>query len=106
MIVENEQEIKSLRGGMKCFMQVDFDHLLRKLLSRDEFIQALRGILTLVINYGVGRGMRMGRTEPQFQKALRRVSNFVPGAKTELDKAIAAFPSMDFPFLWKFYSRP
>ncbi|GKB74413.1 hypothetical protein Tco_0935825 [Tanacetum coccineum] len=45
----------------------------------------------------VERGMCMGRTDAQFQVALHRVSNFIPGAKTGHTRLLLLF------LLWIFY---
>ncbi|GKC69196.1 hypothetical protein Tco_1115079, partial [Tanacetum coccineum] len=87
MAADGEERIKSLHDGVTYFLRVDFDHLFRKLLTSDEFNLALGNILTLAINSGVEREMCMGRNEAQFQKALRRLSNFIlRSAKNTLDE--------------------
>nr|GEX71878.1 hypothetical protein [Tanacetum cinerariifolium] len=73
----------------------------RWLLTSDEFNVALARILTLGINTSVDKGRRMGRIDTQFQKALQRVSNVVPGPQANFDKAVVAFPSANFPFVLK-----
>nr|GEZ57232.1 hypothetical protein [Tanacetum cinerariifolium] len=55
-------EQENLQNDVTRFLRVDLDHLVRKLLTSDEFNVAFANILTLAINFGVERGMRMGRT--------------------------------------------
>nr|GEZ64676.1 hypothetical protein [Tanacetum cinerariifolium] len=75
--------------------------LVRKLLSSDEFHVALARVASLGINYDVGRGLRMGRTDVEFEVAVQKVSNFRVGAKANFDKALDDFPTTPFPFLSK-----
>ncbi|GKC33330.1 hypothetical protein Tco_1040624 [Tanacetum coccineum] len=75
--------------------------LVRKLLSSDEFHAALACVASLGINYGVERGLRMGRTDVEFEAAIQKVSNFYVGAKADFDKAVVDFPTTPFPFLNK-----
>nr|GEW16293.1 hypothetical protein [Tanacetum cinerariifolium] len=45
--------------------------------------------------------MRMGRSDVQFQKALQKVLNVVPGAKAEFDTTVVELPSTKISFLVK-----
>ncbi|GJX37306.1 hypothetical protein Tco_0250609 [Tanacetum coccineum] len=65
------------------FVGFDVDSLVRRLLSSDEFNATLSPILSLAITFGVERGLRMGRTDAEF------------------NKVVAALPSAYFPFLAK-----
>ncbi|GJZ53433.1 hypothetical protein Tco_0608318 [Tanacetum coccineum] len=49
----------------------------------------------------VRRGLRMGRTNADFEAAARKVSNFRVGAQADFNKALVAFPTTLFPFLGK-----
>ncbi|GKE12996.1 hypothetical protein Tco_1416547 [Tanacetum coccineum] len=99
------QGYKDATDGLKAeiirFFGSDVRCLLRKLLSSDEFNAALAHVSTLGITSGVERGLRMGRTDAEFEVAAQNVSNFFVGAKAEFNKALAVFPSTLFPFLKK-----
>ncbi|GJQ97445.1 hypothetical protein Tco_0008584 [Tanacetum coccineum] len=47
------------------------------------------------------RGLRMGRTDVEFEAAVQKVSNFRVGTKADFDKALVDFPTTPFPFLNK-----
>ncbi|GJW57778.1 hypothetical protein Tco_0104509 [Tanacetum coccineum] len=70
-------------------------------LENDEFYTALACVASLGINYGVERGLRMGRTDVEFEAAAQKVYNFHVGAKDDFDKALDDFPTTPFPFLSK-----
>ncbi|GJW18256.1 reverse transcriptase domain-containing protein [Tanacetum coccineum] len=74
---------------------------LERLLSSDEFHAALAHVVSIGINYGVERGLRMGRTNADFEAAAKKVSNFHIGAEADCNKAFVAFPTTPFPFLDK-----
>ncbi|GKE82426.1 hypothetical protein Tco_1552426, partial [Tanacetum coccineum] len=78
--------------------------LVRKLLSSDEFHAALAHVASLGINYGVERGLRIGRTDVEFEVAVQKVYNFRVGAKADFDKALDDFPTTPFPFLSRIVS--
>ncbi|GKA05175.1 hypothetical protein Tco_0684295 [Tanacetum coccineum] len=73
--------------------------IVKELLSSDEFHADLARVASLGINYGVERGLRMGRTDVEFEAAVQKVSNFHVGAKADFDKALVDFPTTPFPFL-------
>ncbi|GJY79044.1 hypothetical protein Tco_0484845 [Tanacetum coccineum] len=75
--------------------------LVRRLLSSDEFHVALSHVESLGINYGIERGLRMGRTNTDFEMAVQKVSNFQVAAKADFDKSLVDFPTTPFPFLGK-----
>nr|GEZ27049.1 hypothetical protein [Tanacetum cinerariifolium] len=83
------------------FVGSGVESLFRKLLSSDEFHAALARVASLGINHGVERGIRMGRTDVEFEAAAQKVSNFHVGAKADFDKALVYFPTTPFPFLIK-----
>ncbi|GKC34025.1 hypothetical protein Tco_1046409 [Tanacetum coccineum] len=74
------------------------ESLVRKLLSSDEFHASLARVASLGINYGVDRGLRIGRTDVEFEAAVQKVSNFHAGVKADFDKALVDFPTMPLPF--------
>ncbi|GJY66159.1 hypothetical protein Tco_0468397, partial [Tanacetum coccineum] len=90
-----------LRSEVAHFVGFDVDSLVRRLLSSDEFNVTLSPILSLAITFGVERGLRMGRTDAEFEKTSQNISNFFLGAKAEFNKVVAALPSAYFPFLAK-----
>ncbi|GKC56654.1 hypothetical protein Tco_1084252 [Tanacetum coccineum] len=90
-----------LREEVTQFVGSGVESLVRKLLSSDEFHAALARVASLGINYGVERGLRMGRTDVEFEAAVQKVSNFHAGAKADFDKALVDFPTTPFPFLSK-----
>ncbi|GKE67124.1 hypothetical protein Tco_1521285, partial [Tanacetum coccineum] len=94
-----EQHFGDLESDVTRFVSFNFNCLVRKLLSSDEFNAILAHIFSLGINLIVERGVRMDRSDVQFQEALQRVSNFVLGAKAEFDKVVADLRSTSFPFL-------
>ncbi|GJZ78893.1 hypothetical protein Tco_0643730 [Tanacetum coccineum] len=81
MVAAAEQRFGHLHIDVTLFVSSDFDCLIRKLLSSDEFNATLARILSL--------------------EALSKVSNFVLGAQAKFDKAVDDFPSTSFPFLVK-----
>nr|GEU44240.1 hypothetical protein [Tanacetum cinerariifolium] len=58
-----------LREEVTQFVGTGVESLVRKLLSTNEFQAALACVASLGINYGVERGLRMGRTNVQFEAA-------------------------------------
>ncbi|PWA64020.1 hypothetical protein CTI12_AA347990 [Artemisia annua] len=96
-----EKDIKKIRTGFTSFFRDDFEKLVRRFLESDEFSQAFASVINLGVSRGVERGLRMGRTETQFQEISRRISHFVPGAKKKLDDVMTAFPTQAFPFFDK-----
>nr|GEX75237.1 hypothetical protein [Tanacetum cinerariifolium] len=83
------------------FISFGVEGLIRRLLSSDEFNAALAHVASLGINYGVERGLRMGRTDADFEVAAQKVSNFHIGVEADFNKAPVAFPTTSFPFLGK-----
>ncbi|GKB14827.1 hypothetical protein Tco_0848750 [Tanacetum coccineum] len=90
-----------LREEVTQFVGSGVDSLVRKLLSSDEFHDAFAHVASLGINYGVEKGLRMGRTDVEFEAVAHKVSNFHVGAKADFDKALIDFPTTPFPFLSK-----
>ncbi|GJT56657.1 hypothetical protein Tco_0991711 [Tanacetum coccineum] len=90
-----------LREDVTQFVGSGVDSLVRKLLSSDEFHDALARVASLGINYGVEKGLRMGRTDVEFEAVAHKVSNFHVGTKAVFDKALIDFPTTPFPFLSK-----
>ncbi|GKB26175.1 hypothetical protein Tco_0865576 [Tanacetum coccineum] len=90
-----------LREEVTQFVDSSVKSLVRKLLSSDEFHAALARDASLNINYGVKRGLRIGRTDVEFEAAAQKVCNFHVGAKADFDKALVDFPTTPFPFLSK-----
>ncbi|GJX32068.1 hypothetical protein Tco_0241923 [Tanacetum coccineum] len=96
-----EHRFDDLRSESTHFVGSGVDCLIHKLLSSDEFNATLAYIFYPGITSGVKRGLRMGRTETEFEEASQKVSNFFIGAEAEFNKAVAALPSTNFPFLAK-----
>ncbi|GKD48570.1 hypothetical protein Tco_1277546 [Tanacetum coccineum] len=90
-----------LRMEVTQFIGSGVEGLVRRLLSSNEFHAALAYVASLGINYGVERGLRMGRTDADFEAAARKVSNFHIGVEADFNKALVAFPTTLFPFLGK-----
>ncbi|GJT23131.1 hypothetical protein Tco_0893068 [Tanacetum coccineum] len=93
--------VDGLREEVTWFVGSDVENLVQKLLSSDEFHVALVHVAYLGINYGVERGLRMGRTDAEFEVAVQKFSNFHIGAKADFDKALVGFPTTPFPSLGK-----
>ncbi|GJS51262.1 hypothetical protein Tco_0624624 [Tanacetum coccineum] len=93
--------VDGLREEVTRFVGSGVESLVQKLLSSDKFHAALAHVASLGINYCVGRGLRMGRTDAEFEVASQKVSNFHIGAKADFDKALVDFPTTPFPFLGK-----
>nr|GEX08719.1 hypothetical protein [Tanacetum cinerariifolium] len=83
------------------FVGFGVESLVQKLLSSDEFHAALAHVASLIINYGIDRGLRMGSTYVEFEAVFQNVSNFCVGAKADFGKALDDFPTTPFPFLSK-----
>nr|GEY94779.1 putative reverse transcriptase domain-containing protein [Tanacetum cinerariifolium] len=90
-----------LREEVTQFVGTTVESLVRKLLSSDEFYVALARVASLGINYGAGKGLRMGRTDVEFVAAIQKVFNFNVGSKDDFDNALDDFPTTLFPFLSK-----
>ncbi|GJY63115.1 hypothetical protein Tco_0464575 [Tanacetum coccineum] len=90
-----------LREEVAQFVGSGVDGVIQKLLSSDKFHAALARVASLGINYGIERGLRMGRTDVEFEAAVQKVSNFHAGAMADFDKALVDFPTTPFPFLSK-----
>ncbi|GKE14418.1 hypothetical protein Tco_1421995, partial [Tanacetum coccineum] len=93
--------VDGLKDEVTWFVGSGVESLVRKLLSSDEFHAAHAYVASLGINYGIERGLHMGRTDAEFEVASQKVSNFHVGAKANFDKAFVDFPSTSFPFLGK-----
>ena len=96
-----EKDTKKIQTDVTVFVRDDFEKLVRRFLKSDEFSQAFARVIHLGVSTGVERGLRMGRTETQFQDISRRVSHFVPGAEEKFNDAMTAFPTQAFPFFDK-----
>ncbi|GKA91536.1 hypothetical protein Tco_0813406 [Tanacetum coccineum] len=90
-----------LRAEIAHFIGSGVEGLVRKFLSSDEFYAALAHVASPGINYGVERGLHMGRIDADFEMAVQKVYNFQVGAKVDFDKALVGFPTTPFPFLDK-----
>nr|GEU33381.1 hypothetical protein [Tanacetum cinerariifolium] len=64
---------------------------------REEVSQFVGSVMEGVVR----KGMRIGRTDAEFEEAVQQVSNFHVGAKANFDKALVDFLSTPFPFLSK-----
>ncbi|GKC12736.1 hypothetical protein Tco_1009518, partial [Tanacetum coccineum] len=93
--------VDELRTEDTQFIGSGVEGLVQRLLSSDEFHAALAHVVSLGINYGVERGLRMGRTNADFEAAAKKFSNFHIGAEADFNKAFVAFPTTPFPFLDK-----
>nr|GEU56883.1 hypothetical protein [Tanacetum cinerariifolium] len=93
--------VNGLREEVTQFVGSGVENLVLKLLSSDGFHVALVRVASLGINYGVEKGLRMGRTDAEFEVAAQKVSNFHIGAKADFDRALVDFPTTPFPFLGK-----
>ncbi|GKC04222.1 hypothetical protein Tco_0995832 [Tanacetum coccineum] len=100
--LQNELTLeKSKSQGYKDAMDGLREEVARKLLSSDEFHTALARVASLGVNYGVERGLRMRRTDVEFEVAVQKVFNFHAGGKADFDKALVDFPTTPFSFLSK-----
>ncbi|GKB90824.1 hypothetical protein Tco_0963096 [Tanacetum coccineum] len=98
---EYKDDMDGLREEVTQFVGSSVEGLVRKLLSSDEFHAALARVASLGINYGVERGLHMGRTDVEFEAIVQKFSNFRVGAKADFDKALDDFPTTPIPFLSK-----
>ncbi|GKD28885.1 hypothetical protein Tco_1239663 [Tanacetum coccineum] len=96
-----KQCFDELRSKVTRFVGFDVDGLVQKLLPSDEFNSTLAHILSLGVTSGVERGLRIGRTDVEFEEASQNVSNLFLGVQAEFDKVVAALPFTHFPFLAK-----
>jgi hypothetical protein len=96
-----EKDIEKIKTGVASFFRDDFEKLVRRFLESDEFSQAFASVISLGVSAGLERGLRMGRSETQFQDISQRISHFVPEAKEKLDDVMTAFPTQAFPFFDK-----
>ncbi|GKB84219.1 hypothetical protein Tco_0956491 [Tanacetum coccineum] len=77
------------------FVGSGVESLVRKLLSSDEFHVALAHVASLGINYGVERGLHIGRTDAEFEVAAQKVSNFhIAAAGSTLYEVTQVLPDM------------
>ncbi|GJX59457.1 hypothetical protein Tco_0290847, partial [Tanacetum coccineum] len=96
-----KDDVDGLREEVTRLVGSGVENLVWKLLSSDEFHVALAHVAHLGINYGVERGLHMGRTDAEFEVAAQKFSNFHIGAKADFDRALVGFPTTPFPFLGK-----
>ncbi|GKA45454.1 hypothetical protein Tco_0738250 [Tanacetum coccineum] len=75
--------VDGLREEVARFVGYDVESLVQKFLSSDEFHATLAHIASLGINYGVEKGLRMGRTDAEFEVIAQKVSNFHISAKAD-----------------------
>ncbi|GJS83314.1 hypothetical protein Tco_0749855 [Tanacetum coccineum] len=101
-LCQENRELRSHRdAASEEFVGSGVEGIVQKLLSSDEFHTALALVAYFGINYGVERGLRIGRTDVEFEAAIQKVSNFHVGAKADFDKTPDDFPTAPFPFLSK-----
>nr|GEW29227.1 hypothetical protein [Tanacetum cinerariifolium] len=62
-----KDDMDALREEVAQFVDSSMEGVVRKLLSSDEFHAALARVASLGINYGAERGLRMGRTDVEFE---------------------------------------
>nr|GEU99149.1 hypothetical protein [Tanacetum cinerariifolium] len=97
-------EVTSLDKNLEKALTVRDLHnelALERLLSSDDFHDALAQVTSLGIDYGVERGLRMGRTDADFEVVAQKVFNFHIDAEADFNKALVAFPTTSFPFFSK-----
>ncbi|GJZ84291.1 hypothetical protein Tco_0649630 [Tanacetum coccineum] len=103
--VASEEGYKNAADELKIevtqFIGSGVKGLVRRLLSSDEFHASLAHVASLDINYGVERGLRMGRSDADFEEATQKVSNFHIVVEADFNEALVAFPTTLFPFLGK-----
>ncbi|GJQ93965.1 hypothetical protein Tco_0005104 [Tanacetum coccineum] len=68
-----KDDVDGLREEVTRFVGFGVESLVRKLLSSDEFHAALAHVASLDINYGVKRGLRMRRTDAEFEAVAQKV---------------------------------
>ncbi|GJY35688.1 putative reverse transcriptase domain-containing protein [Tanacetum coccineum] len=92
------QEYKDIAEGLRKevtrFVGSGVEFLVRRLLSSDEFHDTLAHFVSLGIASSVEKGLRMMRTDAEFEAAAQNISNFLIGAEAEFNKALDAFPSI------------
>ncbi|GJX82019.1 hypothetical protein Tco_0331500 [Tanacetum coccineum] len=96
-----EHRFNDFMSEVARFASSGIECLVRKFMSNDEFNAALARVLTFSITSEVGRGLRMGRIDAQFEEASQNVSTFFLGAETEFNKAVVDLLSAKFHFLAK-----
>lgn len=101
LVAEHEREINKIRTNVTSFFHDDFEKLVRRFLGSGEFNQALAHVASLAVSSGFERGLRMGRSESEFQDVSRMVSNFIPGAEKKFNDVVASLPTQAFPFFSK-----
>nr|GEX86752.1 hypothetical protein [Tanacetum cinerariifolium] len=96
-----ERQAGEIQDSIASFFQSDFTPLVRRFLKSSEFNRAFAGVLNTAISVGVERGLRMDRTDEEFRGLSQKVVGFIPDAKEQFDRVVAAFPDTTFPFLDK-----
>nr|GEX24613.1 hypothetical protein [Tanacetum cinerariifolium] len=99
--LRSQRDVASEEMKVTQFIGSGVEGLVRRLLASDEFHATLAHVAYLGINYGVERGLSMGRSNADFEAAARKVSNFHIGAEADFNEALVAFPTTSFPFLGK-----
>ncbi|GJU52681.1 hypothetical protein Tco_1226395 [Tanacetum coccineum] len=82
------KELKEARSYVTTFFQSDFESLVRRFLKNGEFNRAFRDVISLDMSVGVEQGLRMARTDTEFQELSQKISNFVPNAQEKFDDVL------------------
>ncbi|GJT65094.1 hypothetical protein Tco_1016574 [Tanacetum coccineum] len=70
----------------------------RKFLGSDEFSRVRREIISLALNVGFARGLRMDRNEEQLVEAMIKIFNFVLGSQGKLIEATPLVATAEYPY--------
>nr|GEY26948.1 hypothetical protein [Tanacetum cinerariifolium] len=58
-------------------------------------------LLSLPVNVGSERGLRLNRNEEQLDEVIKKISKFVPGAQDKLAKATPLIATIKYPYMYK-----
>ncbi|GJT47797.1 hypothetical protein Tco_0973954 [Tanacetum coccineum] len=95
------QDIRLLLQNFLLSFGGQFQGLVQKFLASDEFSRVQGELLSLAASAGFERGLSMHQTEDEFADVLKKMVNFMPGARDGLAEASPVVAQTSYAFLNK-----
>ncbi|GJW92758.1 hypothetical protein Tco_0172430 [Tanacetum coccineum] len=103
-LAERDEEILRLKDTppeFSSFFRGQFQGLVQKILTSDEFSRVQGELLSLAASARFECGLSMHRTKDEFATVLKKMVNFMPGAQDRLAEASPLVAQTDYAFLNK-----
>ncbi|GKB50963.1 retrotransposon protein, putative, ty3-gypsy subclass [Tanacetum coccineum] len=104
---EKDEEILRLKATPSefcSFFRGQFQGLVQKFLTSDEFSRVQGELLSLATSARFERGLSMHQTKDAFAAVLKKMANFMPGAQDRLAEASPLLLKLNMPFSTRFRS--